>query len=156
MSKKTMGDYMRMMKSAEKEPDKEVVQDDHRYDDDIQESECGCSKDGNCKCPSDCSCGCNSVKESISISGVEPMMQESETFLNYTKEMLSKFNDILMDDINKHIETDESYICNDYLILGVTLEQGLIVVLKCTNEYDEEKNVHIEISTEGVITKGEV
>mgnify|MGYP005871307673 CR=1 FL=1 len=148
MSKKTIGDYMRMMKSAEKE--------EENTKDNIEESKCDCTGDGKCQCPSDCSCGCNAVSESISVSGVEPMMQESETFLKYTKDMLSKFSDIIMDDINKHIDTDESYVLNEYLILGVTLEQGLIVVLKCTNEFDEEKNVHIEISTEGVITKGEV
>jgi hypothetical protein len=143
MSKKTMGDYMRMMNGAEKEQEKKDV------DSGFSESNCDCSEEDECEC--------NSVNEgSITVYGVDPMFQESVTFLKYTKDMLEKLKEILSGDMNKYIETDEHYTVNDYLILGVTLEQGVIVVLKCNNEFDEEKNLHIEVSTEGVSFKGEV
>lgn len=136
MSQKTMGDYMRMMKSVEKADSEEEV----------NESECQC--DGECEC--------NGVNESVQITGIDPIYTECQTFEKYTSDMISKFKDFISSDINDHVDLDEDFTCGEYLIIGITLEQGLMVILKCKNEFDEEKNLYFEIGTEGIEYKGEI
>ena len=143
MASKTMGDYMRMMKSVEKK-EKEEEQ--------VEESQCNCDGTKPCDCPSDCECGCNKVTESI--DGNEIDLSESMQFLSKVKAHISIVNDMVREGISGYINDGDDYECDSYMIMGYTLESGMVVVFKCKNEYDEYLNAYFEVRMEDVEFKG--
>jgi len=136
MPSKTIGQYMRMMKSAEEQSDGE--------DEKVEEAKCTGD--------SDCECGCNNVVESV--DGVEVDFSESTKFINKVKSNVSSLNDVLREGISAYIDDGDSYICDSYMILGYTLEDGLMVLVKCRNEYDEHLNAHFEVNEGSTEFKG--
>lgn len=143
MASKTMGDYMRMMKSVEKK-EKEEEQ--------VEESQCNCDGTKPCDCPSDCECGCNKVTESI--DGNEIDLSESMQFLSKVKAHISIVNDMVREGISGYINDGDDYECDSYMIMGYTLESGMVVVFKCKNEYDEYLNAYFEVRMDDVEFKG--
>lgn len=143
MASKTMGDYMRMMKSVEKK-EKEEEQ--------VEESQCNCDGTKPCDCPSDCECGCNKVTESI--DGNEIDLSESMQFLSKVKAHISIVNDMVREGISGYINDGDDYECDSYMIMGYTLEGGMVVVFKCKNEYDEYLNAYFEVRMDDVEFKG--
>lgn len=143
MASKTIGDYMRMMKSVEKE-EKEEEQ--------VEESQCNCDGTKPCDCPSDCKCGCNKVTESI--DGSEIDLSESMQFLSKVKAHISIVNDMVREGISGYINDGDDYECDSYMIMGYTLEGGMVVVFKCKNEYDEYLNAYFEVRMDDVEFKG--
>lgn len=143
MSSKTMGDYMRMMKSVEKKEDEE---------DQVEESKCDCNGSKPCDCPSDCECGCNKVAESV--EGTEINLAPSAQFLSIVKDRISKVNDMVREGIDGYINDGDAYECDSYMIVGCTIESGAMVVFKCKNEYEEYLNAYFEVKEDDVEFKG--
>lgn len=144
MSSKTMGDYMRMMKSVEK---KEAESEES-----VEESKCDCDGTQPCDCPSDCDCGCNKVTESV--DGKEIDLSESMSFLSKVKKHVTKVNDMVRDGVTGYINDGDTYECDSYMIMGFTLENGLVVVFKCKNEFDEYLNAYFEVTEDDIEFKG--
>lgn len=132
---------MRMMKAAEEDQEETV-----------EESGCNCDGTKPCDCPSDCDCGCNKVNESV--DGKEIDLSPSVNFLSEVKRNLAKVNDIVREGITGYINDGDTYECDSYMVLGYTLENGIMVVFKCKNEYDEYLNANFEVKEDDVEFKG--
>lgn len=142
MSTKTLGDYMKMLNSVE----------DESVDDKAQATDkCSCGHDpSNCNCPSDCECGCNkdeSIEENVDVKNqdLNNTWQESDQFLAYVKDNIETLHKVMSQGLTEIINDGKEYRCNEYLIVGVTLEQGLMVVIRCEDEYEDQHTAHIEI-----------
>lgn len=124
MSKKTIGAYMRMMMNVEQSPTDDSDEDDKK----------------------------EVIESRPVIKGRSVFQSENEKFLKFTQDKLNRLSNLVDKDINEIIESD-GYTLTEYLIVGITLEQGLIVILNCSKD-NEDHYFHIEISDTGILFKG--
>lgn len=141
MNDKTLGDYMKMLNSVEHEKGS--------GEQDTQKCSCG-HESGKCDCPSDCACGCNkdeNIEETVDIrtQDLNHTWKESDDFLNYVNRNVEILHEVMEEGLTEVINDGKEYRCNEYLIVGVTLEQGLMVVIRCEDEYEDQHTAHIEI-----------
>lgn len=116
-SDKSLSDYLKLIHTIEKEKPEDINEDNENLDEDLEQD----------------------ISKAFSN---DSFIKNPNEFLNFCKDCLNTFNvSLKTNKILKFINSDsDSYEILDSMILGITIEQGLIVVLKIKNENNEEKN----------------
>ena len=170
--KKTLGDYLKLMTQAEKQNDSEVVKDKEAhvnpyydgpdrmdYDDedsyDVLIKELGLEdeideEDMASEDEEETDEGEMEDEQQTIYSGYyvddENYWDSKESFVKDLKEYMAQFDPKTITDHSPY----PHYECEDYLILGVTIEKGLIVVVKCYDEDSNNKNLLFHIQDQPI------